>query len=160
MRAEKALDKIGVKILEIIQNNARISYSGLGCMIGLSPPAAAARVRQLEEQGHIREYRACVAGEKLGLPYSAFISVSPNAGHRGYIDDIAQRTPEIIEEHHLTSMGEDGCDGIIMKVMFSSMSHLESIIDKIAAHGETSTSIILSSSVSNRALGVRVPDEV
>jgi Lrp/AsnC family leucine-responsive transcriptional regulator len=153
MREEKVLDEIGMKILGIIQDNGRISYSELGRMVGLSSPAVAARVHQLEERGYIKEYRAQVVNEKLGFPYSAFITVSPEAGHKDEIDILASAMPEIVEEHHLTGMDEN--DGIILKVVFSSMKHLEAIIDKIARHGETATSIVLSSSVQFKALAAR-----
>ncbi|MDR3279653.1 MAG: Lrp/AsnC family transcriptional regulator [Synergistaceae bacterium] len=153
MREEKVLDEIGAKILGIIQENGRISYSELGREVGLSSPAVAARVHQLEERGYIKEYRAQVVNEKLGFPFSAFITVSPVSGDKGMIDTLAREMPEIVEEHHLTGMDER--DGIILKVVFSSMSHLETIIDKIARYGETATSVVLSSSVQSRVLAAR-----
>jgi Lrp/AsnC family leucine-responsive transcriptional regulator len=149
----KILDDVGVKILNAIQEDAKISYSDLGRLVNLSSPAVAARVHDLEESGYIRQYRACVDGEKLGFPCSAFVKVTPDASDKTRVDELVQGIPEITEAHYLTGLDES--DGIIFKIAFSSVSHLESIIKAISPLGETATFITLSSWTSAKPLPIR-----
>jgi len=52
----RALDPIGWKILEELQEDGRMTFTELGRRVGLSTPAAAERVRQLEAAGVIRGF--------------------------------------------------------------------------------------------------------
>ena len=54
------LDEINRDILDILQEEARLSYRELGERVGLSAPAVAERVRKLEDADVIRGYRAIV----------------------------------------------------------------------------------------------------
>jgi Lrp/AsnC family leucine-responsive transcriptional regulator len=152
----KILDDVGVKILNAIQEDAKISYSDLGRLVNLSSPAVAARVHDLEKSGYIRQYRAYVDGEKIGFPCSAFVKVTPDTADKDsktHIDELVREIPEITEAHYLTGLDES--DGIIFKIVFSSVNHLESIIRAISPLGETATFITLSSWSSSRPLPIR-----
>jgi len=54
-------------ILEAVQGDARISFAELGRRASLSPPAAAERLRRLEDTGLIGGFHAAVRPEGLGL---------------------------------------------------------------------------------------------
>jgi len=45
-----------------------------------------------------------------------------------------------------------GSDALIMKVMASSVDHLESLIDRLSSHGQLTTSMVLSAPVTKRVL--------
>jgi len=78
------LDALAWKILEALQQNARISFAELGRKIGLSTPAVAERVHRLEEAGVITGYHASLDSTKLGVPIrvnsarSAVATASPD----------------------------------------------------------------------------------
>ncbi|MFX5477011.1 winged helix-turn-helix transcriptional regulator, partial [Acinetobacter baumannii] len=61
------MDKIDIKILELLQADGQISNVDLAERIHLSPPQCMRRVRALEEQGVIRRYAALVAPAEVGL---------------------------------------------------------------------------------------------
>jgi DNA-binding Lrp family transcriptional regulator len=61
--------------------------------------------------------------------------------------ELAQRRPEIRECHHVT-----GGEAFILKVVATSIPHLESLIAQLSAFGATSTSIVLSSSVNKHSI--------
>ena len=63
---ENGLDAVGWSILGALQENARISFAALGRRVGLTAPAAAERVRQMEDAGVIRGYRAEVGPSGWG----------------------------------------------------------------------------------------------
>ena len=50
------MDAIDAAIFDALSQNARVSFRDLGAAVGLSPNAAAARVRRLEESGVIAGY--------------------------------------------------------------------------------------------------------
>ncbi|MCS6987319.1 MAG: Lrp/AsnC family transcriptional regulator [Sphingomonadaceae bacterium] len=59
------LDRIDLKILEVLQREGRTTNAALANAVALSPSACLARVRRLERTGVIRGYRAIVAIEKV-----------------------------------------------------------------------------------------------
>ena len=72
----KSLDAIDRKILENLQNNARMRNVELAEKVGLSPSPCLRRVGNLEETGVIRGYATLVNAEAVGLPVSVFVSVT------------------------------------------------------------------------------------
>src|SRR5687767_2394344 len=69
------MDETDLKVLETLMQDARISWASLGETLGLSPPAAAERVRKLESAGIIRGFSARLDAEALGFGLTAFIAV-------------------------------------------------------------------------------------
>jgi Lrp/AsnC family leucine-responsive transcriptional regulator len=147
LQLSESLDDTGWRILRELQQNARISYSELGRRVGLTPPAVAERVRRMEEAGIVRGYRVELDLEKVGLPLTAFIRVT----HRGVncveLGRIVAEYPEILECHRIT-----GAESYVMKVALRSVEHLQELIDRLMAYGETVTSIVLSSPVTHRVI--------
>ena len=70
------LDSYDVKILTVLSEEGRISWSELAQRIGLSLTPTLRRVRALEASGHIAGYHAVVSEDRLGYPISVFISIS------------------------------------------------------------------------------------
>lgn len=139
------LDETDWHLLEALQDDARLSYSELGRRVGLSQPAAAERVRRLEEAGVLCSYRAEVDREKLGLPITAYIRLTLTDVRTDAFVPSVQKLDEVIECHRLT-----GEDCFILKVVATSISHLEEVIERLGRYGRTSTSIVLSSVITRR----------
>jgi Lrp/AsnC family transcriptional regulator, leucine-responsive regulatory protein len=140
LEIEKLLDGTGWLLLQELQQNARLSYSELGQRVGLSAPAVAERIRRLEEAGVITGYHAAVNMGKLGLPVTAIIRLGSVAGQSCNL--VALRVsdiPEVLECHRVT-----GNDSVIVKVVATSVAHLERIIDQLTLYGLPTTSIVLS----------------
>ncbi len=74
------LDAIAWKILEALQQNARLSFAELGRKIGLSTPAVAERVHRLEEAGVITGYHASLDTAKLGVPIRVLVRLTIPGG--------------------------------------------------------------------------------
>ncbi len=138
------LDRISWRILAQLQADARLSYSELGRRVGLSTPAAAERVRRLEDQGVIRGYRAEVDPLAAGLAVGAFIRVrvtGPESQARK-LTAALEKMPEVFECHRCT-----GDESFVLKARVASVGRLEALIDKLSPFGATTTSLILSSPV-------------
>jgi Lrp/AsnC family leucine-responsive transcriptional regulator len=152
---DKLMDATGWQILQALQEDARISFSELGRRVGLSAPAVAERVRRLEEAGVISGYHAQVNMEKIGLPLSAFIRINSTNDRYILISALAKELPEVLECHRIT-----GEDCLILKVVVSSVAHLEELINRLGPYGRTTTSVILSSPVTRRTLEAPCPPAV
>lgn len=141
------LDAIAWKILECLQQNARMSFAELGRKVGLSTPAVAERVHRLEEAGVITGYHALVNPARLGLPIHVLVRLTIPGGDLQVsravtaIKDLA----EIQRCHRIT-----GDESFIIEANVVSVRHLESLIDKLSALGATSTSTVLSLPVERR----------
>ena len=69
-------DAIDRRILEVIQEEARISNAELAGRVGLSPSPCWRRVRALEDAEVIRRYVTLVDAEAIGLPINVFATVT------------------------------------------------------------------------------------
>ena len=70
------LDKIDLAILQILQENSKITNLDLSKKIGLSPAPTLERVKKLEQSGIVQSYHALVAPQSIGLNVKTFVLVS------------------------------------------------------------------------------------
>ena len=147
LEIEKLLDETGWRILQALQENARLSFSELGMRVGLSSPAVAERVRRLEDAGIIKGYRAEIDTTKVGYPITAIIRMQVQGERCTRFSAYVQDMPEVLECYRVT-----GSDSLVMKVMVSCVEHLEAILDRLSAHGQLTTSIVLSTAVAKRTI--------
>jgi Lrp/AsnC family leucine-responsive transcriptional regulator len=83
------LDATDLRILRVMQDDARISWRELGEIVHLSPTSVADRVRRMERDGVIEGYRVRVDPEALGRTVRAVVDVSLAAGDQ--VDDFEAR---------------------------------------------------------------------
>lgn len=143
---EKLLDETGWHLLHELQQHARLSFSELGQRVGLSSPAVAERVRKMEDAGIITGYHADVNPAKLGFPVMAIIRMTSLAHSGKYagasskqVNTLVNQFPEVIESYRAS-----GSDITLMKVIATSVEHLDDVIERLAELGQTTTSIVLS----------------
>jgi Lrp/AsnC family leucine-responsive transcriptional regulator len=70
------LDRTDRKILQAMQDNARISNLELAEAVGLSPTPCSRRVKRLEDSGIIRGHVTLLNQAMLGLKLTAYIGIS------------------------------------------------------------------------------------
>ena len=150
------LDRIGWKIIEELQRDARISWAELGRRVGLTTPAVAERVHRLEKLGVIRGFHADISLERLGLPILIFVRLSM-AGPESLVRTFQQQVKtwdEIMECHRVT-----GSDSFIVKARVVAVEHLERFLDKLGHYGTTSTATVLSSPVLQRTMTEKIIEQ-
>src|SRR3712207_3330620 len=108
----ESLDSTDWRILEALQDNARLSYAELARAVAMSPSAVTERVRRLEESGVIAGYTAVVTPERVGLGIGALVRLRYPSGNYRPFRSLLDTTPEIIEAHHVT-----GEDCFVLKVL-------------------------------------------
>lgn len=69
------VDVIDLKILKLLQQNARLSNQELADLVNLSTSACHRRVKILEASGIIEKYQAKINYEKLGIQIHAIVEI-------------------------------------------------------------------------------------
>jgi Lrp/AsnC family transcriptional regulator, leucine-responsive regulatory protein len=147
------LDAINLRLLAELQADARLSLAELGRRVGLSSPAVAERLQRLEQEEVILGYHARLNPRALGFTLSAVIRIRPAPRQLHQVGDLAQRTPEVVDCRRIT-----GEDCYIRTAHVRSVEHLEEIIDRFAAYGQTTTSIVQSAPVAVRGVALEELD--
>ena len=138
------LDSLDSKILSELAHKARMTWAELASQLGISPPAAADRVRKLEEAGVIRGYITQMDAPSLGYDLTAFIAVTLEhpRDRDGFLAAVLG-TPEILECHHVAGDGD-----YLLKVRCRGTRGLEHLITaqlkEIPGVAQTRTTIVLS----------------
>lgn len=96
------IDKTDRRILEILQEDGRITNLQLADRIGLSPTATSERFRTLTREGFVQGFTARLDPDKLGFGLLVFIEVNldkttPDVFER--FANAARRAPQILECH-------------------------------------------------------------
>ncbi len=140
------LDNIDKKILNILQEDARITNVQLASKAGISPPAMLDRVKRLEKNGVIKNYAALLNPEKIGKNTFALVSVSLTMHRNTTIDDFTtaiSKFDEVLECYHVT-----GESDFLLKIAVESIKEYEQFIlqkfTKIKGVNKINTSFILS----------------
>ena len=94
------IDEIDTNILNIVQQDARISNAEIARQIGLAPSATLERIKKLEEHGIIRGYAAEIDASEVGFGLTAFISVRTRECCNE-TDKLLSEIPEVLEVHDI-----------------------------------------------------------
>jgi len=144
---EKLLDATAKRLLVLLQENARLSYSELGRQVGLSTTAVIDRIHRLEDAGLVTGYRAELDREKLGLSVLAFVRLQTSPERYPAVLALVETLPAVLECHHVT-----GEESFVIKLVVTTVAELEPLIEQLSQFGRTSTSIVMSSAVVKRPL--------
>ena len=150
MESKPELDAKDWQLLEALQRDARLGYAELGRKVKLSPPAVAERVKRLEDAGVISGYRAVVEPKRLGYRIEAMVRLRCDGGICSRIGPIVADIPEVLDCRRLA-----GEDSAILRVVAMSITHLESVLDrllKIHASVSTTTLVVLQAPHANRTV--------
>ncbi len=116
------INEINTKILNIIQQNARISNAEIARQVGLAPSAVLERVRKLEERGVIRGYAAEIDATQVGFGLTAFVFVRTNECC-SETDKFLAEIPEVLEVHDVA-----GDDSYLLKVRAKNTEELARLL--------------------------------
>lgn len=140
------LDKIDLKILKILQENAKITNLQLSAEIGLSPAPTLERVKKLENAKLIKGYYTEVNEEALGVGIKAIIQITLTRQIENAIANFKKeinKIPEIMECYQVT-----GSADYILIVMLKDIRDFEMLIStrlsKMEEIGQMQTMMILS----------------
>jgi DNA-binding Lrp family transcriptional regulator len=105
MKKQIKLDRIDIKILELIQEDARISNIDLARQVGLSPSPCHRRMKIIEDAGLVKQYVTLLDRVAVGLELTAFVEVGLAHKDANIIAEFQKAVldlPEIMECHVMT----------------------------------------------------------
>jgi Lrp/AsnC family leucine-responsive transcriptional regulator len=146
-------DEVNLALLRELQAEPRIAVSQLARRIGMSAPAVRERIGRLEAAGVIAGYQVLIDPVSVGLPITAFVRIRPVAGALPKLAKLAADTLEVSECYRIT-----GEDCFLIKLHAPALDQLESILDRFLPFGNTTTSIVVSTTVPLRQPPLPGPD--
>ena len=143
------LDDLDAQLLRLLVSDGRRSYTDLARDTGLSTSAVHQRVRRLEQRGVVTGYTARVAPGSVGLPLTAFVSITPI--DPAAPDDAPDRLAHLTAVEACHSVA--GTESWILKVRVGDPGELETLLSEIraAAGVQTRTTVVLSTPWEDRS---------
>lgn len=153
------MDAVDLRILEILQRDARVTQQEIARRVRLSQPSVADRIHKLEARGVITGYVARVAPSHMGKDITAFIGVG--ISHPKYFDQFGKRMialPDVLECHRVA-----GNDSYLLKVRTENTRALDRLliqeIRTVPGVHRTETTLVLSSIKEEMALTTELVEE-
>ncbi|MFD0200184.1 Lrp/AsnC family transcriptional regulator [Actinosynnema sp. NPDC091369] len=142
------LEPIDRAILRELAADGRCSFTDLAERVGLSVSAVHQRVRRLEQRGVVRGYAARLDGDEIGLPLTAFISLTPI--DPAAPDDYPKRLEHLPQIEACYSVAGDA--SYVLRVRVASPHALEELLRQIreVANVSTRTTVVLSTPYEDR----------
>lgn len=143
------MDEIDLKLVRLLQENARYPLKHLAEEVFLSPPAVSSRIEKLEKAGVIKGYTANVDKLKLGYNITAFINLAMSPKEKPVFYPFISSCPNVIECNCVT-----GPYSMLIKVAYNTTMELDAFIGQLQKFGNTETQIVFSTPVEHR--GIRI----
>ena len=96
------LDELDQKILQLLIQNARMSYSEIGQQVGISRVAVKMRVQALEKKGIIEEYTTVINPQKISGAVSCYFELEFSPGGFGEAVARLEACPTVTQIYRVT----------------------------------------------------------
>lgn len=137
------LDETDQKIVRLLIENARISYSDIGERIGISRVAVKARIQALEQKGVIEEYTTVINPQKICGAASCYFEIETTPECLPKVTDILNQQDIVTQIYRVT-----GRDKLHVHAVASSAEEMErflhTVIDPLPGVVSCSCNMILS----------------
>src|SRR5210317_1564383 len=120
------LDLIDFKILDLLQEDGRVTIKKISELLDLSTTPVFERIKKLEREGYIKKYIALLNHRKLDLKQVVFIQLSLKEHSRSFIEKFANEVkmfPEVVECYRIT-----GNFDFLIKVLVADIESYENFI--------------------------------
>ena len=141
------IDSLNWNILNLLQQNARISNAAIGRKVGISSPAVSERIKKMEDAGLILGYKTLVSPFRAEYQLKAIITLRAFMGKLKPFLTKVKTYDQVINCYRIT-----GNENIVMEVVLKNQKQLEGFIDELIVYGETKTQIVLSHVVAHNPI--------
>ena len=153
------MDVTDLRILQILQRDARATQQEIARRVRLSQPSVADRIHKLEARGVIQTYIAKLDPAQLGKDITAFVGVG--ISHPKYFEQFGKKIlalADVLECHRVA-----GSDSYLLKIRTENTRSLDRLlveqIRSIPGVYRTETTLVLSSIKEEVALSIHVEQE-
>ncbi|MGL5414555.1 MAG: Lrp/AsnC family transcriptional regulator [Clostridium sp.] len=133
------IDKIDLNIINILENNSKLSFKEIGEKVHMTGQAVGFRINKLIDDGVIEKFTIKTNKSKLGFSTIAFIKVYMNTANHQTILSIIKKYNEITEAFRISS---DCC--YILKVESLNTDFINFLIEEISSFANYQISLSLS----------------
>ena len=98
----EGLDELDRKIVGLLIQNARMSYSDIGQQVGISRVAVKMRVQALEKKGIIEEYTTIINPQKLGGAVSCYFEIETAPESLSEVAEILRQNDTVTQIYRVT----------------------------------------------------------
>lgn len=142
------MDEQNLQILELLQQNAKVTTSTIAKKTGMPITTVYNRIRKMEEGGIIRNYSVRLDYEKLGKPIAAYVLITVASLHAAkddqILDTLVEKIRKLVQLEEACSM--TGAFDILIKLRAKNISELNRMINSLRVLPEidkTQTMIVL-----------------
>jgi len=128
------LDTTDLKILEVLQEDAKQTYTAIGKHLGIAHSTVYDRIKRMEQNGIIKKYTALIDAEKAGIKsITAMMTIYTDPKESEKVAETLCEAPQVLEVY--TSLSEEL--QIIAKVVAENQESLHMFIANSVAplHG-------------------------
>ena len=137
------LDETDQKILLLLIQNARMSYSEIGQQIGISRVAVKMRVQALEKKGIIEEYTTVINPQKISGAISCYFEIETTPDTLIQVAELLKKNDTVTQIYRVT-----GKSRLHVHAVASSNEEMEKLIyetmDRLPGVEECSCNMIFS----------------
>ena len=139
-------DEVDKKLIALLQQNSRMSYTDISKAVHLSRPSVVERIHKLLEQGVIERFTANLSVKHLGYSASMLIQIS---NINIPVDEMLKvlNRDDIIEIYAVT-----GKENFIVKAVAKNLGDMEDLLKELMQYGTIVTSLIIDKYSSKRNL--------
>ena len=137
------LDQLDQKIIQLLTENARMSYSEIGQKVGISRVAVKMRAQTLEQKGIIEEYTTIINPQKISGAISCYFEIETKPDFLMDVAELLRKNDTVTQIYRVT-----GKSRLHVHAVASSNEEMEALIyntlDKLPGVLECSSNVILS----------------
>ena len=122
----EGLDMLDQKIVRLLIENARISYSDIGQQIGISRVAVKARIQALEQRGVIEEYTTIINPQKISGAVSCYFEIETLSDSLSQVIEILSQNETITQIYRVT-----GNNKIHVHAVAASSEEMERLMQEV-----------------------------
>lgn len=137
-KSKKKLDQTDAEILNLLQQDARMTIKEIAARLNLSTTPVFERIKRLEKNGIINKYVAILNPQLLGKKLNAFVHLSILDHSKEAVESFVRQViqyDEVMECHHVT-----GDSDFLLKIIVEDIEkYNQFVLDKLSVVGNIGT---------------------
>ena len=144
---KKEVDDIDLKILKILQNDARTTVKAIAKELFISAPTVKSRIDDMTKSGIIKGYYTEIDNSIFENVIKCYIEIEVSPEQKDELYKVLNESRQVLECDRVT-----GEYSLIAKVIFKNTVEMDKFINKLQHFGRTRTQIIFSSIINSRKI--------
>lgn len=122
----QGLDELDQKIVRLLIENARMSYSEIGAKVGVSRVAVKLRIQALEQRGVIEEYTTVINPQKLSGAVSCYFEIETEPSALAHVVEVLKADDTVTQIYRVT-----GNSRLHVHAVAASAREMETLITEV-----------------------------